>query len=98
MRTLIKISARLSGAGKYSGLGLAYSNYNGRRIPDTMTEWLIENIPTILAALVLAAIIAIALRNKFKTKGCGCGCAGCPGCDAHADPKPSDSEKGETKS
>ena len=63
-----------------------------------MTEWLIENIPTILAALVLAAIIAIALWNKFKKKGCGCGCAGCPGCGAHADPKPSDSEKGETQS
>lgn len=42
-----------------------------------MADWLIVNGPTILAALVLAAVVSFALRSKWKKRTCGCGCANC---------------------
>ena len=42
-----------------------------------MADWLIGNGPTILVALVLAAVVFFALRGKWKKHSCGCGCANC---------------------
>ena len=52
-----------------------------------MTEWIREQMPTILASLVLLAVIAAAvaglIRNRKKGKTtCGCGCAHCAMRDA----------------
>ena len=47
-----------------------------------MTEWIREQLPTILVSLVLVAAVAAAVagmvrdRRKGKTS-CGCGCAHC---------------------
>lgn len=47
-----------------------------------MTEWLAENLGTLIVGLILAAAVAAALRkiiHDFRSgKGsCGCGCDGC---------------------
>lgn len=42
----------------------------------------LDQLPTILIILVLAAVVALAarsvLRNKKKGGSCGCGCSSCP--------------------
>ena len=52
-----------------------------------MTEWIREQLPTILVSLVLIAVVAAAVagmvRDKRKGKAsCGCGCAHCAMRDA----------------
>ena len=47
-----------------------------------MAAWLSANIGTIIVILVLAAVIALAVRSMIKDKksgkgGYGCGCANC---------------------
>lgn len=47
-----------------------------------MLTWLIDNLSKVLISLalaaVIAAIIAVMIRNQKKGKSsCGCGCSGC---------------------
>jgi hypothetical protein len=51
-----------------------------------MFGWILENIGSLAAGLVLAVIVYILVRDMFKkgkNSGCGCGCAGCSGCCPH---------------
>ena len=48
-----------------------------------MTEWITGNIGTILAALILAAVVYLAAASVIRDKrngrsACGSGCACCP--------------------
>jgi hypothetical protein len=47
-----------------------------------MAAWLSENIGNIVVMIIVAAIIALAIRSVIKDKrsgkgSCGCGCANC---------------------
>ena len=47
-----------------------------------MTEWVLNNISTIIVGAALAAIIICVVRLMIKNKkegksSCGCGCGGC---------------------
>lgn len=46
-----------------------------------MIAWLGANIGTILVVLMVAAVMALAIRSirrdKKKGASCGCGCSGC---------------------
>lgn len=44
-----------------------------------MFGWILENIGSLAAGLVLAVIVYVLVRDMFKkgkNSGCGCGCAG----------------------
>lgn len=48
-----------------------------------MTEFLSENLATIIVSLILAAAIILVVRKLYKDKkagksSCGCNCSGCP--------------------
>ena len=46
-----------------------------------MLVFLSENWGNILVLAVVAAVVAVAVRNVYKRKkagGCGCGCSDCP--------------------
>lgn len=50
-------------------------------------EWLIENFGTIVAGVILVAIIGLVLYNMIRNKkkgmsSCGCGCSDCPAAGA----------------
>jgi len=47
-----------------------------------MAAWLSENIGNIVVIIIVAAILALAIRSVIKDKrsgksSCGCGCANC---------------------
>ena len=54
-------------------------------------EFLSQNLPTVVAGLILAAIVAAAVTKMVRDKrrhksSCGCGCANCPhACSSHQD-------------
>ncbi len=48
-----------------------------------MIQWLSENLATILVALIVFAVLALAVAKLIRDKrrgrgGCSCGCGGCP--------------------
>jgi len=52
-----------------------------------MTAWILGNLVSIAAALVIAAIVGFAVAHlvvKHKKGGCGCGC-GCGNCASDSD-------------
>ena len=58
-----------------------------------MFGWIIENLPTIIALVVLAGLVTLVIiklvRDKKKGKNaCGCDCGSCPhSCMCHGEEK-----------
>lgn len=49
-----------------------------------MSEFLSQNLATIIVSLILAAAIVLVVRKLYKDRkagksSCGCNCSGCPG-------------------
>lgn len=60
-----------------------------KRKERDMTEWFLNNYMNILLILMLAAVVALAVRSLIRNKkagSCACGgsCGACPGCGACA--------------
>ncbi|SFX13584.1 FeoB-associated Cys-rich membrane protein [Ruminococcus sp. XPD3002] len=60
-----------------------------------MTDWIRDNIASVILFAVVLIILAAALRSKIKSHkqgGCGCGCAGCSGCCIKSDKEEKNNE------
>lgn len=70
-----------------------------------MLNWLSQNLPTILVALVVLAVCTLIvvkmIRDKKKGKSsCGCGCSGCAMkelCHSQIAPRPKQSDEAQNK-
>ena len=70
-----------------------------------MLNWLSQNLPTILVALVVLAVCTLIvvkmIQDKKKGKSsCGCGCSGCAMkelCHSQIAPRPKQSDEAQNK-